>query len=364
MVLDNHYGPDRRVEFQAGMLKRVGFDVRIVAWDRRTQASSGGEPPDPSVELIRIPVPTAPGGGWRAIRGLGKFASRAWLRRRQILQGTDLLVAHDLYMLPLVAMLSRFRGVPYAYDAHEEFAAMEASRYPRGYIAAITRIEERLARGAAFTLVPGTNRLRRWRGTGVDPIVLRNIGSARPSLNGATKPEWDIAYCGQLSEVRRLDVLLDLANERTDLRIVVAGDGRSAPSIEEAAAGLPNLEFRGWTAEPDAILGSSRVVYYGLDPTHPYSDLACPNTLYQALRLGKPLVYFCGGEPAEIAATYKIGVRCDPTWLDVANAVDELRASPDWLQLAEAWAAVANDPEREVFLAAVQSAIDPKPKGV
>ena len=43
MLLDNHYGPDRRVKLESEILMARGMRVRIVSWDRRTIADGSGE---------------------------------------------------------------------------------------------------------------------------------------------------------------------------------------------------------------------------------------------------------------------------------------------------------------------------------
>jgi hypothetical protein len=89
----------------------------------------------------------------------------------------------------------------------------------------------------------------------------------------------------------------------------------------------------------DALFARARSIYYGLDPSHPYSDVACPNTLYQALRHRKPLVFFCGGEPAALASEFRIGIRCAPTAKDLAIAVETALAERSW-EFDAAWHAV------------------------
>jgi hypothetical protein len=84
------------------------------------------------------------------------------------------------------------------------------------------------------------------------------------------------------------------------------------------------------------LLARTRSIYYGLDPAHPYSDVACPNTLYQALRHRKPLIFFCGGEPADLAGKFRIGTRTLPSVAALASAVEAALTTSAW-QFDEAW---------------------------
>ncbi|MDP9204377.1 MAG: glycosyltransferase, partial [Gemmatimonadota bacterium] len=263
---------------------------------------------------------------------------------------------HDIYLLPLGWALARNLRLPFVYDAHEEFQRAEATRYPRPFLSLAAGAESRLARSAVAVVVPGASRTPRWRGV-IDraPIVVPNFVQRDQASCPNRPPQWDLLYAGTITDVRRPDLLVALARMRPDLRIAVAGGGRRASSIERTAAELPNLTYLGWRADVDALFQRTRSVYYGLDPEHPYSDVACPNTLYQALRHRKPLIFFCGGEPAEVAREFRIGIRCAPSVHALAKAVDEVLAGSEW-QFDAAWRAVWNRADVAKFVDAIEAA--------
>ena len=99
---------------------------------------------------------------------------------------------------------------------------------------------------------------------------------------------------------------------------------------------LANVDFLGFVEDVDAVLAAASVIVYGEDPTTPYSQLACPNTLYQAVRLRRPLVFFCAGEPEEAARRFRIGLRCAATADALSAAVDEAVQRDDW-EFDAAW---------------------------
>jgi len=200
----------------------------------------------------------------------------------------------------------------------------------------VTAVETLLARRAALVVVPGRTRVRRWEAAGIRPIVLPNMGR-RVARLGGSDPEWDLAYCGGLAEVRRLDLLVALARTRPDLRIAVAGNGRGADVVEREAAALPNLEFHGEITAPDEFLARARTIYYGLDPAHPYAPKSCPNTIYQAVRVGRPVVYFGGGEIEHFLDEFRVGLRVEPEPAALADAVDRVRGGEDGWDFDAAW---------------------------
>jgi hypothetical protein len=345
MLLDNHFSPDRRVLREAQLLAEQHVEVTILAWDRRTEPD-GGIPSLPAgVQLQRIDAVAPPGGGRRTLLALIRFAWRAWQMSSALLREADLLVVHDIYLLPLGVALSRRWNLPFAYDAHEDFLLMESGRLPSWFLRAATAAESILARRGALVVVPGKVRRRRWVDAGFPPpVVLTNTG-ATPAEARKREPDedmrWDIVYCGLLDASRRPDLLVELARRRPDLRVAVAGAGRAADGVRDSATFLENLSFIGWTDDPSALLQRSRSVYYGLDPNRRYSEAACPNNLSQAIHAHRPLLFFCGGEPAEMADRFRIGVRVPATVEALAAAVDAVIADTGSWDFDDAAQAIA-----------------------
>jgi glycosyltransferase involved in cell wall biosynthesis len=332
LLVDNHHGPDRRAAWVSSAIRAAGATVRVVAWDRRV--TPGSDPPPPAGEdVVRIHVPAQWGAGRGTVAAVGRFSALALRRRRELLAGADAVIAGDIYLLPLGRALAAAARVPLIYEAREDWAALEAARFPAGLRRAVTRAETALARGAAAVVVPGETRAARWRAVGVDPVVLRNVGNTAPR---PAPTRWDVATAGLMAEQRRPDLFLALARRRPDLRFVVTGGGRLEREVRRGAEQSPNVDYLGWVDDVDAVLAASSVIVYGEDAATPYSALACPNTLYQAIRLRRPLVFYCGGEPAEAAARFKIGVRCPPEVEALSAAVDDARAGDGW-EFDAAW---------------------------
>jgi len=329
MLLDNHYAPDRRVEYELALLTRAALATRVVAWDRRSVVTSDHHAAQ--AEIVRFNVPAPPGGGVRSGIAMLKFAWRIWKGRAELLREAAVLVVHDIYLLPLGWFLSRIEGLPLVYDAHEEYARMEATRYSPRLLQLVTAVETLLARRAECIVVPGNTRVHRWSAREFDNVVvLRNIGLDTPPFTHEAKSDWDILHAGTLSEERRLDLLLELARTHPDIKIAVAGSGRLQTDIESAAAELPNVSFLGWRADLSDLILRSRSLYYGLDPTHPDAETACPNTLYQALRHKRPIIFFRAGEIDELSDRFRISVRAVPSASALAEAVEEVRSTNNW----------------------------------
>jgi glycosyltransferase involved in cell wall biosynthesis len=362
MLLDNHYGPDPRVAFEAELLSDAGISTSILAWDRRS--ASDVEDRDlsslarPKVTRVRVPAPS--GGGWRSLKAVVRFGRCVWRAHAPAFKGASLIIVHDVYLLPLGWALGRRLRIPFLYDAHEEYGRMEADRYPAWFRRVVTSIESRLARRAVAVAVPGASRIPRWEGVhSRAPIVLPNLVQRDRPSPSAEPVEWDLLYIGTVGQKRRLDLLVELARLRPELRVGIAGRGRSVGEVARAAENLPNLTFLGWRSDADTLLARARAIYYGLDPDDPYSAVACPNTLYQALRHRKPLIFFCAGEMAQLAAEFKIGFRCSPSVQALSSAIDEVAATSAW-EFDAAWEAVWERADTQEFVEVVESVLRPR----
>ena len=336
MLLDNHYGPDRRVERETELLAGAGHDVDVVAWDRRDGGVGEEVVRTPWATVRRLSVPAPPGGGRRSLAAVARFSRRVWAERDRLVRG-DVVYVHDIYLLPLGAALARRPRRGLVYDAHEDYRLMEARRFPPSLLRGVEAAETRLARRAAAVVVPGRTRAARWQRVGIEPVVLPNVGRGTPREAAPPTADWDLVCVGNHDETKHPEILVALARMRPDLRIAAAGGGRSAPMLEAESARLPNLDWLGWSQDPDALLARGRVVFYGYDPDHPYGAATCPNTLYQALRVRRPLVFFADGEIGEASRRFRIGERVAPDAAAVAAAVDRLGAPGAEWEFDAAW---------------------------
>lgn len=335
ILLDNHHGPDRRVVWLSSILREAGFATRVVAWDRRQEPRElDPEPVAHGTEVIRIPVPLPWGSGGRTVLAAARFSRRVLGRRAELAGDAHAVIASDVMLLPLGRLLAWRFELPLLYDAREDWSVMEAERRSRATRAVVARLETALARHAAAVIIPGEVRAARWRSAGIEPVVLRNVGVSQ--RRAEVEPRWDVAMAGLISEQRRPDLFLEVARRRPDLGFVITGAGRLESWLRARARDLDNVDFLGWVPEVDDVLAASKVVVYGQDAGTAYSAVACPNTVYQAVQVRRPLVFSCGGEVDGVARRFRIGVRCEVSPESLEAAIDEARLGTGW-EFDQAW---------------------------
>ena len=314
MLLDNPCAPDVRVLREGAALHRAGAEVRVVCWDREGRVPV--EEHRDGITLQRVRTPSGRQMGLRQLATLRRFYREA--RRLVRPDSYDVVHAHDLLMLPLGASLARRGRVPLIYDAHEIYHIMEGTRYPSPVLNGIAWMERRLIRRSvdAFITVSEQRVADYWRpvlagreafvvGNWYDPVSVpdRRRAEARAAW-GIPDSALCLAYAGGLTGERRLDLILRAAQRLPEQFFLVAG--RGDPQIEqrllEAATARPNLRYLGWTDDPDRVYDAADVLYYLLDPDHPYSRFAASNTLHIAIARALPLITGDVGEPGRVMA--------------------------------------------------------------
>lgn len=351
MLLDNSCNPDPRVQREAAALHEAGASVRILCWDREGTAPATEERDGVGVE--RIVTRAGRQLGARQLPNLWRFYRRAWtsLRGRSI----DVVHAHDLLMLPLGVLIARRAKASLVYDAHEIYHIMESHRYPTWLRYIIATAEKWLIRAFVDALVTVSEQRvdDYWRAVAptVPTTVVANWydpAERNTALGAQTRAQYAIppdalcvAYIGGFTGERRMDLLISAARERPEVYYLVAG--RGIPSIEEqllsATRELPNFRYIGWSANPQPLLSAADVLFYILEPTHPYSRFAASNTLYTAIANRLPLITCDVGEPGYVIR------RIEPALALRSASAEALIQAIDWLRDATARAEVARSME-------------------
>ncbi|HAU38755.1 MAG TPA: hypothetical protein DCX07_13695 [Phycisphaerales bacterium] len=243
----------------------------------------GETPPElpPYVDYTRT------SGPWAALRGAARIVHDAraansldaWLARRP----ADVAHVHNIYhhLTPAIFAPLRRRGVPVVMSVRDfrmicpardlvragrACPGLPPREYWRCVLSGCAGSRVRTAVGAAETLVqrffrryvqnvhvflcPSEFTADRLRAAGWPAHKLRVLRNpiAPPHLPAdAACADDTLLYVGRLSPEKGVDLLLELADQRRDVRVVIAGDGPQRGALESAAAarGLTNVRFVG-----------------------------------------------------------------------------------------------------------------------
>ncbi len=172
-----------------------------------------------------------------------------------------------------------------------------------------------------------------------------DLTQIKPPKNGGYRTQLGIAkdavvvlFSGTLSSKQGLMVIPDAARllrSRREIVFVVCGEGIMKSELEAAAAGLPNIRFM--PLQPSGRVSDLLAIadIHLLPQSPDAADLVLPSKLSGMLASGQPVIATCraGTEISEIVSQCGLVV-----------------APEDGVELAQAIAALADDPETRILL--------------
>ncbi|MFB7906729.1 glycosyltransferase family 4 protein [Kitasatospora sp. NPDC056076] len=187
-------------------------------------------------------------------------------------------------------------------------------------------------RAAARTLAPSTPAAQDLTAHGVPRVQLwpRGVDSVRfhprhrdEALHRALAPGGEVlvGYVGRLAPEKRVD-LLAAASALPGVRVVVVGDGPSAPGLRAAMPGAVFLGRR--TGEELARCFATLDVFVHTGPLETFCQ-----TIQEAMASGVPVIGPAAGGPLDLVSHHRTGLLVPPRdGAAVARAVAELAADP------------------------------------
>jgi glycosyltransferase involved in cell wall biosynthesis len=136
-----------------------------------------------------------------------------------------------------------------------------------------------------------------------------------------------ITFVGRLTQIKRPDRLLDVANEckqrGLDVRFLVAGEGEIFESSKERSLKEQlNLTFFGWRSDIDQIFAASDIAILTSD------NEGIPLTLIQAAQASLPIVATSVGSISDIVINESTGYLTSTNPADMADAIEKLVRDP------------------------------------
>ncbi|MEU6236553.1 glycosyltransferase family 1 protein [Kitasatospora sp. NPDC047058] len=187
-------------------------------------------------------------------------------------------------------------------------------------------------RAAARTLAPSTPAAQDLTAHGVPRVQLwpRGVDSVRfhprhrdEALHRALAPGGEVlvGYVGRLAPEKRVD-LLAAASALPGVRVVIIGDGPSAPGLKAAMPGAVFLGRR--TGEELARCFATLDVFVHTGPLETFCQ-----TIQEAMASGVPVIGPAAGGPLDLVAHHRTGLLVPPRdGAAVARAVETLAADP------------------------------------
>jgi len=296
MLLTYPYRPDPRVFREARALVRHGIKVHLIAWDREGHRPKRAD--ENGVDVIRLGPRCPYRSAGKVISRLPRFWFRA-LRASRKLQ-FDVVHCHDFDTLPLGIMMSKLRGVPVLYDAHELYSEMVRkdvgavsnliwraesciAKMPEELVTVNEKLAERLSEGRKTKVRIVTNSPDTGILEGLDAQQIRE----RHNLRGFV-----VSYLGSMEPGRFVEELVAAVGPSDKITLALGGDGTLRPVAEKASLHNSAIKFLGTldTDEALRVTWASDLVVAMLDPSNPNYRASTPVKILDAMACGKPVV--------------------------------------------------------------------------
>jgi glycosyltransferase involved in cell wall biosynthesis len=333
-------GVDTRLRKQVDDLLEAGFRVTVVTMRHDDNAPFRGRP---ALRLLEYPAPAEPtrpaGYGWEySVALFWAAVNLTRLRLRGRIDVVQFCQPPDIYF-PLFLPL-KVSGTRVVVDQRDLMPELLRSRYddpPAGVARVLRWLERRTQRSADVAITVNDYLRDRLIEAGAHPdrtVVVRNGPVMRrvlQSVPGAARGDDErlVVWAGKMGRQDRVDLAVRVAERlvvhhgRTDLRMVLLGDGECLDELRELVSELRLdswVSFAGWLPEED-VFGFFATADLGLDTS--LQEEVSPVKAMEYMAHGLPFVCF------DLLETRRIATGCarfaPPGDLDrLADAVEEL----------------------------------------
>jgi glycosyltransferase involved in cell wall biosynthesis len=332
LVKSNLLEQDPRLGKEIDTLRRAGYVVNLICWDRDCGASPAHQKAgNDGITEIRL--------RFRAPWGVGvlPFLPVWWCFVFYQVLKTRWDIAHainfDSVIPALIAAGMKRKSVIYEiFDTYEDLIVL-----PRLLRDALVWVDKIFLRAAKAVIMVDESRIEEFAGIPNDNVIViynspsdLSMDLNMPDLRG--NGVFNLFYAGTLNRNRPLDKVIKAVVALDGVRLTVAGYGEAVKEIESWAAKMPEkIRFIGKISYPEVLERTimADLLFSFYNPDIPLVKYASSNKLFEAMMCRKPILVGDGTSMAEIVERENCGLVVDGNSIDkIRDAIVRLKENP------------------------------------
>lgn len=294
IIRSNQVAPDSRVEKEAAALAEKGYNVKILAWDRRETHATTEDILDAfghKIPIIRFGHKANFGDGIKSLKAYLGFQWDIfhWLIKNR--KQYDLIHACDFDTALTSSLANIFLRKLFIFDIFDYIGGGRKSLSQK----ILCKIQNNIINRSDATIICTDDRKRQ-----IEPskpkrlVVIHNTPPKIQNVDNYISPHNPIKICyvGILQNLRLLEEIPQFFIKHPEIEFNIGGFGKFESLYKELSSKYPNIKYYGrldysatlkLESECDIILA----IY---DPKVENHKFAAPNKFYEALMIGKPLI--------------------------------------------------------------------------
>ena len=324
LTITNDPNYDQRMIRICTSLHEVGYDITLVGRKRPNSKPLIGRP----FKQVRIPQQIDRTKLFYALFNLKLFFYLLFKK-------TDCICAIDLDTILPVYYVSRLRGKPRVYDAHELFCELEEVASRPAIHRMWTWIERHTAPHFKYGYTVNGSYVAEYRRMyGLDYAIVRNATVLRP-LAIPAKPVRTILYQGAVNIGRCFEQLIP-AMQWVNAQLIICGEGNFFAQAQELArqCGVQDkIQFKGYVP-PAQLTAYTLDAYVGITlfvATSRSNELSLANRFFDYMHSGVPQLGVRYPEYTAINEQYEVALLLDSVTPEtIAAALNKLLHDDDY----------------------------------
>lgn len=298
ILRSNPVNPDSRVEKEAWTLKKNGYDVHILAWDRSSnekEVEGLVKVSEEEIPITRLGYKATYGEGLKNLKAylFFQFHMRKWLKKNDF----DVIHACDFDTAFFSIGIAKRKKEKFIFDIFDFLFDS-----PKNLLQKVIKLAQySIINRADATIICTEERKEQIKGSKPRQIVVIHNTPSLMQVNNevSTSKQTEktkIVYVGILQDYRLLKEMIHAVELMNDVELHIGGFGKFEDYIINESKSNDNIIYHGKltyqkTLELENTCDIMTAIYDPCISNHIY---AAPNKFYEGLMLGKPLIMVKG----------------------------------------------------------------------